>query len=530
MTPLPGSLQVTGIEFIGNTVFSQEQLGKIAVLSPEIGISSIDNQNLEFSELLQIATKVAEYYHKEGYTTSGAVVVIPKATREKGVGMIQIRVIEGILTEIQVNIQDENVIDTRFHDYVRRRLKVVENQPLNVNTLLEALQLLQLDPLIKQISATLSSGTQPESSRLIVTYQPNNPLSFPVILDNGRSPSVGSFERGFSVKYDNLLGFGDKILLGYINTDGSDRPSFRYEIPFNADNGTIRLDYSYNNSAIIEAPFDDVNQDGISGDIKSRYEAYDFTIRQPLIRSIQNQTLTEFGISLNVSWRNTQSFLFDQPFPFSLSADVLGNTRLFALRLSQDYSRQNATEIYAFNSQISLGLGVFGSTISPQISGIDIPDSQFIAWRGQGQYIRVLAPNTLWLVRSNLQVADRPLLPIEQFSIGGLGSVRGYRQDQLLTDNGFFASTEVRFPILTFPVLEKESILQVIPFIDYGLGWNTSLPSPNPNSLVSVGLGILWQWGNFNARLDWGIPLTDFPRNQNSWNENGLYFTIQYGL
>jgi len=40
-----------------------------------------------------------------------------------------------------------------------------------------------------------------------------------------------------------------------------------------------------------------------------------------------------------------------------------------------------------------------------------------------------LAPDTLLLVRGNVQLADRALVPIEQFSLGGLESVRGYRQD-----------------------------------------------------------------------------------------------------
>ncbi len=73
------------------------------------------------------------------------------------------------------------------------------------------------------------------------------------------------------------------------------------------------------------------------------------------------------------------------------------------------------------------------------------------AWRGQGQWVRLLAPDTLLLLRADAQLADRALLPFEQFSLGGIDSVRGYRQDALLTDNGIFASAEVRIPILRLP-------------------------------------------------------------------------------
>ncbi|MEI6443302.1 MAG: hypothetical protein WCO29_09305 [Nostocales cyanobacterium ELA583] len=38
--------------------------------------------------------------------------------------------------------------------------------------------------------------------------------------------------------------------------------------------------------------------------------------------------------------------------------------------------------------------------------------------------------------------------------MGGQQSVRGYRQDQLLADNGLFASAEICTPILKIPKLQ----------------------------------------------------------------------------
>ena len=68
----------------------------------------------------------------------------------------------------------------------------------------------------------------------------------------------------------------------------------------------------------------------------------------------------------------------------------------------------------AVRSQFSLGVGAFGATVSS--SG---PDSQFLAWRGQLQYVRLLAPETRMVARSELQLAGGELLPIEQFGRGG---------------------------------------------------------------------------------------------------------------
>ncbi len=92
---------------------------------------------------------------------------------------------------------------------------------------------------------------------------------------------------------------------------------------------------------------------------------------------------------------------------------------------------------------MSLGLNLLNSTINQ-----GTPDSRFLSWRGQGQWVRLLAPDTLLLVRGDIQLADGSLLPSEQFGLGGQETVRGYRQDALLTDNGTLLSTELRIPIL----------------------------------------------------------------------------------
>ncbi len=107
------------------------------------------------------------------------------------------------------------------------------------------------------------------------------------------------------------------------------------------------------------------------------------------------------------------------------------------------------------------------------------------------------------------------------------GYVRGYRQDLLLTDNGAFASAEVRLPVLR--VADWKAVLQVAPFVDLGSTWNSGRSSPDTNSLASVGLGLVWQQSDrFTARLDYGIPLVSVDSTERTWQENGLYFSVFY--
>lgn len=63
-------------------------------------------------------------------------------------------------------------------------------------------------------------------------------------------------------------------------------------------------------------------------------------------------------------------------------------------------------------------------------------------------------------------------MPLQQIGFGGQDTLRGYRQDLLLGDNGASLSAEVRIPVLRVP--EVERILQIVPFIDSAMVWTSS--------------------------------------------------------
>lgn len=504
---LPGraseTITVERFEVIGSTVFSPEQLTK--VLAP------FTKKPISFAQLYQADSAVTKLYLDQGYITSGAIIP-PQRLQGKGSVVVKIQVIEGRLEDIQVT-------GTRRlnPNYVRSRIGIATQQPLNRNRLLESLQLLQLNPLIQNLSVELSAGSRPGANVLEVRVTEEKSDSIQVVLDNGRVPSVGSFRRRLQANELNFLGQGDSLSVAYTNTDGSNALDASYVFPLNPRNGTLSFNYGTTSSDVIERPFNIL-------DIESASRYYELSLRQPIVQTPSK----EFALGLTASRRETKAS-FEPPgdervgFP-SPGADERGSTRISALNLFQDWTQRNSREVIAARSTFSLGIGAFSATIND-----DPPDSRFFAWRGQAQWVRLLAPDTLLLIRGDVQLSDRALVPIEQFSLGGLESVRGYRQDLLLTDNGAFASAEVRLPVLR--VSQLDGVLQLAPFVDVGTTWNSSnRADPDRNTLASVGLGLRWQQGDrLTARLDWGIPLVDVnSREERTWQENGVYFTVIY--
>ena len=509
-----GGLCVRQFIVTGSTVFSSEELSQAAqaaVFSPDtprctLPTEGVEGYELTFPQLLQARSAVTEFYLDQKYVTSGA--FIPEQTLQGGI--VEIQIVEGRLEDIQVTGNQ------RLNpNYVRNRLEIAGSPPLNIDRLLEGLQLLQLDPLIETIDAELSAGITPGSNLLEVKIVEADAFQTQVTLDNGRSPNVGSFRQEVELSHANLLGQGDDFSIGFANTNGSETLNLGYIWPINPRNGTVSFNFGVSWSRVIEDSFEILN-------IESNSRFFELTVRQPIY-----QTPTEeFALSFAAS-RQASEAVFDPfetgeaPFP-SRGSDADGETRISALRFAQDWVRRSDRQVIAARSQFSLGLDLLNSTVNE-----NAPDSRFFAWRGQAQWVRLLAPDTLFLLRGDVQMADSPLASLEQISLGGQRTVRGYPQDELLTDNGALMSAEFRVPI--YRNSNINGLLQINPFVDIGVGWNASGERLDPNTLVGIGLGLQWRQGDkFSARLDWGLPLTSVDPLGESLQENGLYFSVTY--
>lgn len=105
-----------------------------------------------------------------------------------------------------------------------------------------------------------------------------------------------------------------------------------------------------------------------------------------------------------------------------------------------------------------------------------------------------------------------------------MSTVRGYRENLLVTDNGFSGSIEVRIPLTSNP-----DTLQISPFFEAGTGWNNREPDPPKPTLASLGVGLNWLvTDNLRVRLDYDIPLVAVENDGESLQENGLQFSLRY--
>lgn len=499
------TFEVKKFEIKGNTVLPEEEVQ--AVLKPYL------NRELSFGDLLEIESKLTKLYAEAGYINSGFVV----PAQNVGRGTITVQALEGTIEDINVNV------DGRLRDsYVRSRLARGTKTPLNIEELQEALQLLQLDPLIENLNAELSVGSRRDRWLLDVDVNQANAFNPSVFINNSRTPSVGSIQGGLELAHDNLLGYGDRGSFIYKLTEGSDDFDTSYTIPFNSMNGTIGFRYRYVESDIVEDPFDEL-------DIESETDEYEVTLRQPILVTASSESTQELALGVEFSRQANSTTLEGEPFPLSAGAgetgDDIGETKISALRFFQDWTRRTRKDVFAARSQFSVGLDIFDATVNE-----GAPDGKFVGWRGQVQWLRQLQAddNINLLIRSDLQLSPSDLVPLEQFSLGGIDSVRGYRQDALLGDNGLFISAEVRYPFYRWN--NGQSSLSVIPFLDFGTVWSDKENvNQDEDTVVSAGFGVqLALEDALRARLDYGIPFIDVEDQDNTLQEAGVYFSVEY--
>ena len=522
----PNTIKVSGFVVEGNTVFTNDELQ--AVLAP------FTNRNLSIEQLEEARRALTLHYINNGYINSGAILPDQDVTS----GIVKYLVIEGELTEI--TISGNKGLSTKFiRDRITHTTKLIRfdlksdkwfkeidplvserKQPFDIRELKDRLELLRQNPNIKQINAELSPGAIPGQSLLDVKVVEEDPIDVFLEYSNRRPPSVGAERLKLRAVHRNLTGRSDILSFNYgLTTGGFDHTRFAedddinvsYLVPITTVNTTFSFSYTRSDTFVVELPFSTL-------DIQSNLEAYEATIRQPFYQSPQ----TEFGMGLTFSHQTNQSFLLGQNFSLSPGA-VAGEATTSVVRFFQDFVTRNQERAISARSTFSFGIDAFDSTIHSD----DQPDSEFVTWLGQIQLAqRMFDTNNQLILRGNTQFASELLLPQEQFSVGGANTVRGYRENLLVRENGLTFTAEVRIPVLFNS--SGQSTIELIPFFDLGRSWHDiDRVDRQDTTITSVGLGLTYRpCENFYFEVFYGEDLTDLPDSSEEHNlqDDGFHF------
>lgn len=462
------------VRFHGNTVLPTSELDRVA--APFLA------RPLDLAAQEQLRIAVTERYVAAGYVNSGAVL----GTQEGDV--LTLEIVEGRLSAMRLlgmnGLRDE---------YLLERLAGDPAAPFNMEHLRARFALVLSDPLFERLNARLMPGAKPGEAILDVDVSRAKPYELSAYVNNYRPPSIGANAIGLKGVLRNLSGWGDTLdlgLQGAVSGERSPRASLGWNMPFTRAT-SLSLNWEHGQSSVIEEPLRVL-------DIESVLDSKEIGIRHLLHESLTRK----FAIGFSAGQRTNRTTLAGEPFSFT-PGEPDGVTKVRALRFWQEALLRAPQQVLALRSTFSATRNNTQEIAGLPPGGALQPARRALLWQGQGQFARQLLPNGAQLmVRANVQWTGRTLVALDRVAIGGVGTVRGYRENQLIHDRSAVLNVEFDYP-LAFQATKGLS-LSLVPFADAGYGRNVG---EDGTSISSLGLATRLRWKGLALDLAYGKAL-----------------------
>lgn len=494
-------IQVDDLRLEGNTVLPESEIQSM--------LSGYQGRPVSVEELHALRQQLSRAYFDAGYVNSGVIIPDQQVTD----GTILLHAVEGTLTE--TNIAGNRALRT---GYVERRVLDGVSQPLNIADLQQSLGLLKEDPLISSVNARLLPGDAPGDSRLELDVSELPRWQLSASADNYRPPSVAEERATLTIANRSLSGNGDVLSGRFGLTEGVEDLGLSYAIPLTRRDTRLEAYWSKTDSEIVESPFERL-------DIESNVESFGAVISHPFIR----RPGVRLTATLGVENKRSESTLLGLPFSFSAGENdgVAEGTTAY---LGAEWMRRFGSSALAIRGTLNVGLDALGSTINPD----GVPDSRFTTFLGQLHYVHTLPwRNSRIVARSTFQFADSPLLAMYKLPVGGRYTVRGYRENQFVRDNGVTASLEYQVPLFVDDAGVSRANLAIAPFVDWGRSWDKedTLLTSGTESITGAGLGLLWNpLPGLNAEIYWGYDFDDQDLPTDTLQDRGIHLQLSYLL
>ena len=451
---------------MGQTLYSEAELVAITGFTP--------GSELTLSELRGMASRIADYYHRNGYFVAQA--YLPAQDIKEGA--VTIAVLEGRYGNVTLRNQT-NLSDALLNGLLEglNRGDTIAIAPLE-----ERLLLLSDLPGVT-VRSTLIPGASVGASDLIVDVTPGQRVTGSVEADNAGNRYTGDLRVGATVNINEPLGQGDVFTVrGLTSGSGLKYGRASYQAQFGrATAGVAYTGLEYR----LGKEFSSLQAHG-TAQIGSVYGSY------PLIRS-----------------RNTNLYAL-----LNFDAKTFED-KVDATSTVTDKKAQVLMASLFGNHRDTLGGGGYsGYSLTWSYGDIDIetPGARAVdaaTARTNGHFNKVgftamrlqslMGPLSLYGAIKG-QVASKNLDISEKMGLGGVYAVRAYPEGEAFADEGYVVNLETRLLLPRF----SEGLpgqLHLIAFVDTGtvtVNKNSWTAGDNHRTLSGAGVGFVWAaYNNF---------------------------------
>lgn len=387
-----------------------------ALLLPFIG------RCLGSAELNNLLAAITGFYLDRGYVTSRA--YLPQ--QDLSDGELDVLVVEGVLEGLDSSaLASERELAMGFPGQPGERLNLRELEQL-------VDQLSRLPS--RQLQLELLPGEQPGGSRVQLKGQRSKPWHASLSRHNDGQRSTGEQQWGIGLDWDSPLGMGDQLRLRGGKDAVSDhwRHSASQSLFYSLPLGWWRLDYSYNQSYYRtrgEAGGLMYESDGESKGHQFRAE-----------RVVHRDNLGKTALNLGVAYLRTRNYLEDALLTTS-------SHRLSELQLGVNRGRRLGNAFVNLDVGWQQGIGAFDAQ-SDDVSGAGQPVARYDKYSLTASYLQPFELLGQRLSVDSLlsgQCSSDVLFSPQRISLGGLASVRGFKDQSLSGDSGYYWRSNLRW-------------------------------------------------------------------------------------
>lgn len=477
-------------EIFNDTSFYIEKINLVGMAAFEpktfdFIIGKYENKEVSLNKLGKLAEDIEQEYLKRGLIA--ACFVPPQEIKQK---TVTLQIVEAKMGKLE--IQEHKYFNKDRLNYYWR---VKQNELLHYDKLAKSIKFMNKNP-DREVKATLHSGQKPETADILLNVNTQFPFHATYSFDREGVPSSGRQRQGWGFRHNNLLGLDDTFLGEYSRGKHFNGISQYHSVPITKAGTSLLYGYNYNKSF----PKGDLESYGID----SRSKNSNVLIYQDIFR--KEEYLGEIHGGFDFKDKTTK-----------LNTGTLNRDRLRTLRIGNGLVFTQDQSIINLNLEISQGLNMFGSRRKNSFSSRGAKNV-FSRFNLGGEYKRKLFSDLQVNLRLSGQIASTKLTPQEEFSLGGIDSVRGYPSGDYLADNAYQGNIDILLPAFFIPQSTripydayslKDNITPLL-FFDQGYGKRMGVLSTDNKTvnLTSVGAGIrIRLFNQIAVRLEWGFPI-----------------------
>lgn len=437
------------IEIDKSEVLTEKEISEI--------INKYEGKEILIKDLYKIVSEINSLYEEKGFIVCKA--ILPEQTIKKGI--VKIILIEG--RNGQIFIQGNQ---STKENYIKNRLGIKYGEISPISKLDKALVWFNGSNDV-QLKVELKAGSEKGTTDYYITaYEPiRQQTTF--FVDNAGSESTGEWREGIVYNNASLTGNRDALSITTMRSKGSKSGAINYSVPISKHGLKLGTSYSANSIEIIDGSLSNM-------DVRGHSDAWGVYLNQP---TIVKQNIKQ-EVSLEMQKQHSQTDIMGMHW-------VNDNVKDYTMAMTQtSYSKNSA--LYQRH----------GYTVGKYDSEISHETKDYGRYTFNGMYQYAFDKIHMLNFKLNGQIGANNYLPsAEQFYIGGMYSVRGYKENFLGADSGFSANIEYNIANgnkgQTILFMDGGGVFGDNAFKDHtaislGVGYRANI-SKDINSVVTIG-------------------------------------------